>query len=52
MLYGLRKTHAARGEAAAIQQKHGSRKSGLPQTDKPRRKHGNMPDVRQAELFD
>ena len=51
-LYGLRKTDTARGEAAAIQQKHGSRKSGLAQTDKPRRKRGDMPDVRQAELFD
>jgi deoxyribodipyrimidine photo-lyase len=51
-LYGLRKTDTARGEAAAIQQKHGSRKSGLAQTDKPRRKRSNMPDVRQAELFD
>ncbi len=51
-LYGLRKTDAARSEASAIQQKHGSRKSGLPQTGKPRRKRGVMGDARQAELFD
>jgi len=51
-LYGLRKTDAARSEASVIQQKHGSRKSGLPQTGKPRRKRGGMGDARQAELFD
>ncbi len=31
-LYGLRRTREARAEADAIQQKHGSRKSGLPPT--------------------
>jgi deoxyribodipyrimidine photo-lyase len=31
-LYGLRQTPQARGEAQAIQHKHGSRKSGLPPT--------------------
>jgi deoxyribodipyrimidine photo-lyase len=51
-LYGLRKTDTARSEASAIQQKHGSRKSGLPQTGKTRRKRGGMGDARQAELFD
>jgi deoxyribodipyrimidine photo-lyase len=33
-LYGLRRTHSARSEADAIQNKHGSRKSGLPCTAK------------------
>ena len=32
MMYGLRKTPAARMEADAVQHKHGSRKSGLPST--------------------
>jgi deoxyribodipyrimidine photo-lyase len=32
-LYGLRSASAARHEAQAIQQQHGSRKSGLPRTD-------------------
>lgn len=32
VLYGLRAQPEARGEAAAIQQKHGSRKSGMAQT--------------------
>jgi deoxyribodipyrimidine photo-lyase len=32
VLYGLRKAPQARAEASAIAQKHGSRKSGLPQT--------------------
>jgi deoxyribodipyrimidine photo-lyase len=31
-LYGLRRTPEARAEADAIQQQHGSRKSGLPPT--------------------
>jgi hypothetical protein len=44
----LPETHHRR----AIQQKHGSRKSGLPQTGKTRRKRGGMGDARQAELFD
>jgi deoxyribodipyrimidine photo-lyase len=34
-LYGLRRGDAARAEADAIQQRHGSRKSGLPSTAKP-----------------
>ena len=36
-LYGLRKTAQAHSEADAIQNKHGSRKSGLPQTGVKRR---------------
>jgi deoxyribodipyrimidine photo-lyase len=32
-LYGLRSASAVRREAQAIQQQHGSRKSGLPRTD-------------------
>ena len=52
-LYGLRKTEPARSEAARVQQKHGSRKSGLPQTgNKPRRTRGGMGDARQGGLFD
>ena len=37
MLYGLRKTPAARAEADAVQHKHGSRKSGLPSTARGKR---------------
>ncbi len=33
-MYGLRKTHAAREEAGNVQARHGSRKSGLPQTQR------------------
>jgi len=51
-LYVLRKTDAARAEAAGIQQKHGSRKSGLPQTAKPARKRSSTGDARQGGLFD
>jgi deoxyribodipyrimidine photo-lyase len=36
-LYGARRTGAARAEAEAIQQRHGSRKSGLPPSGRPRR---------------
>ena len=40
-LYGLRKTREAQDEAGAIQQKHGSRKSGLPPSGpRPRRPRG------------
>jgi deoxyribodipyrimidine photo-lyase len=31
-MYGLRKTDESRAEAGDVQQRHGSRKSGLPQT--------------------
>jgi deoxyribodipyrimidine photo-lyase len=54
-LYGLRKTADARSQAQAIQQKHGSRKSGLPQTTVARRgKTGKPNPVKnpgQGELF-
>ena len=36
-LYGLRRGPAARAEADAIQQRHGSRRSGLPPSGAPRR---------------
>jgi deoxyribodipyrimidine photo-lyase len=54
-LYGLRSTAGARHEAQAIQHKHGSRKSGLPQMTTSRRgkpdpsKQG--PNPGQGELF-
>jgi deoxyribodipyrimidine photo-lyase len=54
-LYGLRKTTGARSEAQAIQQKHGSRKSGLPQTTSARRskvgKTSPASNPGQGELF-
>lgn len=50
-LYGVRLTAGARAEAAAVQKKHGSRKSGLPQGGK-RRRAARDPEVpRQASLF-
>ena len=36
-MYGLRKTEEAREEAASVQAKHGSRRSGLPQTGQRRK---------------
>lgn len=49
-LYGLRKTREAQDEAGAIQQKHGSRKSGLPPSGpRPRRPRGA--DDGQGSLF-
>ena len=48
-LYALRRTDAARAEADAVQQRHGSRRSGLPSTGKkPRR---DAPGSPQRELF-
>ena len=49
-LYGLRRTQEAHTEAKAIQQKHGSRKSGLPSTAPAKRKGRVVPDG-QGELF-
>lgn len=49
-LYGLRKTPAAHREAGSIQHKHGSRKSGLPQTGAKARKTRKK-DERQGQLF-
>jgi deoxyribodipyrimidine photo-lyase len=48
-LYALRRTDAARAEADAVQQRHGSRRSGLPRTgQKPRRE---KPGSAQGSLF-
>ncbi len=49
-LYGLRRTCAAQTEAAAIQHKHGSRKSGLPATPSNKRRARAAPDG-QGQLF-
>jgi deoxyribodipyrimidine photo-lyase len=56
-MYGLRQTHAAREEAGDVQARHGSRKSGLPQTgqrrkaaSKPRAKSTKTPST-QGDLF-
>jgi deoxyribodipyrimidine photo-lyase len=49
-LYALRKSSSARAEAAQIQNKHGSRKSGLPPTSARKRK-STVLDVGQGELF-
>jgi deoxyribodipyrimidine photo-lyase len=49
-LYGLRQTVAAHAEADAIQQKHGSRKSGMPPTARPQRRNRAEPDE-QGQLF-
>ncbi len=52
-LYGLRKSANARSEAQAIQQKHGSRKSGLPQTTSSSRRKTSPKanNSNQGELF-
>lgn len=50
-LYGVRRTDAARVEAAQVQQKHGSRKSGLPPSGKRRRMVQEVDVPRQATLF-
>jgi deoxyribodipyrimidine photo-lyase len=52
-LYGLRKTSAAKNEAQAIQEKHGSRKSGLPPTTtRPAKKRtARAPIPGQGQLF-
>ena len=49
-LYGLRQTREAHAEAKAIQQKHGSRKSGLPPTATRARRRPAAPDG-QGQLF-
>jgi deoxyribodipyrimidine photo-lyase len=49
-LYGLRKSRTAHAEAADIQKKHGSRKSGLPPTATQKRHHAVVDDA-QGELF-
>jgi len=53
-MYGLRKTPQARIEAADVQEKHGSRKSGLPATGQKRKaKAPRAPEVPspQGDLF-
>jgi len=49
-LYTLRRTQEARAEANAIQQKHGSRKSGLPSTASANRRQHPAEDT-QGSLF-
>jgi len=49
-LYGLRATPEAKGEAGAIQQKHGSRRSGLPPSGARTRK-AQAADTGQGSLF-
>jgi deoxyribodipyrimidine photo-lyase len=51
-LYALRATHDARVEADAIQGRHGSRKSGLPPTTKPRPGAARARAAAQRGLFD
>ena len=56
-MYGLRKTEEARDEAGEVQARHGSRKSGLPQTGQrrkttPRRRaEAPSPPSPQGDLF-
>ncbi len=49
-LYPLRQTREAKSEANAIQNKHGSRKSGLPPTTPAKRRARTPPDT-QGQLF-
>ena len=49
-LYGLRKSEVAHREAAQIQRKHGSRKSGLPPST-PKQRRAKVVSDRQGELF-
>ncbi len=49
-LYGLRKSSTAHAEAAEIQNKHGSRKSGLPPT-RIKKRPAKLVNTGQGELF-
>jgi deoxyribodipyrimidine photo-lyase len=49
-LYGLRKSQAAHQEADKIQQRHGSRKSGLPLSN-VRQRRAKVVNDKQGELF-
>ncbi len=49
-LYGLRKSSTAHTEAAQIQNKHGSRKSGLPPS-RVKKRRSSVVDAGQGELF-
>ncbi len=51
-LYALRRSPEARAEADAVQQRHGSRKSGLPQVKRPRRRAATPLPAQQLELFE
>jgi deoxyribodipyrimidine photo-lyase len=50
-LYGLRQTSPAQAEASRIQERHGSRRSGLPQTQAKRRATKAVTADRQGSLF-
>jgi deoxyribodipyrimidine photo-lyase len=48
----LRRSAVARIEADAVQARHGSRRSGLPQTNSPRRKRASRRNMAQLSLLD
>jgi deoxyribodipyrimidine photo-lyase len=52
-MYGLRKTHEAREESGDVQARHGSRKSGLPQTGRAAKRKSKEPAAPspQGDLF-
>ena len=52
-MYGLRKTQEARAEAGDVQARHGSRKSGLPQTQRAAKRKAEEPTAPspQGDLF-
>jgi len=50
-LYRLRSSEAARAEAERVQARHGSRKSGLPRTERKRRPQQAEQNPNQLELF-
>lgn len=50
-LYGVREGSAARAEAQAIQQQHGSRKSGLPPSGMRKRRSSSSVPPEQGQLF-
>ncbi|MEE8614185.1 MAG: deoxyribodipyrimidine photolyase, partial [Roseateles sp.] len=51
LLFPLRRTAAAASEAEAIQQRHGSRKAGLPATSARRRRPKPAPPAGLGQLF-
>ncbi|WP_374437433.1 deoxyribodipyrimidine photo-lyase/cryptochrome family protein [Inhella sp.] len=50
-LWAARRSPQARAQADAVQQKHGSRKSGLPPSPKPRAPRAPLVPATQGELF-
>jgi hypothetical protein len=54
-MYGLRKTAEAREEAGHVHERHGSRKSGLPSTEKVRKSKRKLTEAAapspQKDLF-